>query len=61
MPEYQRQHLEILLGFIQAAQTITAAYGSPNGPTDPMRYYEVMTGLLDDRDLLQAQLVLTVC
>jgi hypothetical protein len=52
------RHVTTVLDFLVAAQTITAVYGSPDGPTDPERYYEAMSSLLDDIALLNAQAAL---
>ena len=52
------EHLKTLSDFMLAAQTLTAIYGSPDGPTDPVQYYEHMASLLDDSKLLAAQFAL---
>lgn len=52
-------HITKVLGFLNAAQTVLAVYGSPTGPTDPEACYNVMVQLLEDPELLRAQLALT--
>lgn len=49
------EHVKTVLGFMNAAQTVLAIYGSPDGPTDPSACYELMTNLLEDPELLKAQ------
>ena len=53
------EHVKTVLGFMNAAQTVLAIYGSPDGPTDPAACYEVMTKLLEDPELLKAQSLLS--
>lgn len=47
-----------VLGFMAAAQTVLAIYGSPDGPTDPASCYRVLNELLEDPVLLRAQIAL---
>lgn len=52
-------HVQTVLGFLNAAQTVLAVYGSPEGPTDPLACHNILVELLEDPELLRAQMALT--
>lgn len=58
MPSERDAHVKTVLGFMTAAQTVLAVYGSPDGPTDPLACYRIMAEILEDPALLYAQLAL---
>lgn len=51
-------HVKTILDFMNAAQTVLAVYGSPDGPVDPLACYNIMSEILEDPALLRAQLAL---
>lgn len=52
------QHVKTVLGYMNAAQTVLAVYGSPEGPTDPLACHKILVELLEDPELLRAQMAL---
>jgi len=48
----------VILNFMVAAQTVLAIYGTPEEPIDPSSCCKVLAVLLEDPDLLKAQLAL---
>lgn len=50
------KNVKTLMDFMAGAQTILALYGSPKGPTDPLQCYKLLVELLEDPDLLAAQM-----
>lgn len=52
------RNVRTVLESLEAAQTVLAIYGSPDGPTDPLVCYNLLVGLLENTDLIRAQIAL---
>lgn len=55
MTNERSAHVNTILGFMSAAQTVLAVYGSPDGPTDPLACHNILAEILEDPVLLRAQ------